>query len=87
MTTNQSPVSGHVSAQRPGPEAIRAAVAAHPERRERDLARDLGVSEAELVAAFCGEGVIRLTPSLSGICSGMKAVGEVMENISDNVGM
>lgn len=78
MTTSQSPVAGQVSAQRPGPEAIRAAVAAHPERRERDLARDLGVSEAELVAAFCGEGVIRLTPSLSGICNGMKAVGEVM---------
>ncbi|NBN62159.1 hemin-degrading factor [Microvirga tunisiensis] len=70
MTTTTSP--------RPGAEAIRAAVAAHPERRERDLARDLGVTEAELVAAFCGAGVTRLTPSLSTICNGMKTVGEVM---------
>ncbi|ADZ70692.1 hemin-degrading factor [Polymorphum gilvum] len=63
---------------RPTPNAIRRARADHPERRERDLARDLGISEAELVAAFCGKGVTRVTPSMSAICSAMAPVGEVM---------
>lgn len=60
------------------PEDIRAAVKARPERRERDLARDLDISEAQLVAAFCGQGARRLEASMAGICEGLQAVGEVM---------
>ncbi len=60
------------------PEEIRAAVSANPDRRERDLAQELGISEAQLVAAFCGHGVRRVEASMAGICEGMQAVGEVM---------
>lgn len=60
------------------PEEIRVAVSARPDRRERDLARELDISEAQLVAAFCGHGVRRIEASMAGICEGMRAVGEVM---------
>jgi putative hemin transport protein len=60
------------------PEEIRAAVNAWPDRRERDLARELDISEAQLAAAFCGHRAQRIEASMAGICEGMRAVGEVM---------
>jgi putative hemin transport protein len=46
--------------------------------RERDLAAQLGISEAELVAAHCGDGVRRLEPRVNDLLKGLEAVGEVM---------
>lgn len=67
-----------MSATRPGPEAIRAAAKENPDMRERDLARKLGVSEAEFVAAHCGVSAIRLEPRVSEILPALPALGEVM---------
>ncbi|WP_196223439.1 hemin-degrading factor [Roseibium sp. RKSG952] len=50
----------------------------YPKMRERDLARMLGVSEAELVASFCGHGTRRLEVRFDDIFEGLKTVGEVM---------
>lgn len=61
-----------------GPAAIRAARAADPEPRERDFAARHGISEAELVAAHCGQGVTRLEPRVDAMLSGLAAVGTVM---------
>jgi putative heme degradation protein len=41
---------------KPAPHEIRLARAGNPKMRERDLAGQLGVSKAELVAAHCGDG-------------------------------
>ena len=41
---------------KPAPHEIRIARAENPKMRERDLAAQLGISEAELVAAHCGDG-------------------------------
>jgi putative hemin transport protein len=49
-----------------------------PGIRTRDAARELGVTEAELVACRVGHGVVRLDPDFKAILSGMPAVGEVM---------
>lgn len=57
---------------------IRAARADKPKLRERDLAVNLGVSELELLAAHCGEGVVRLEPRVGDLLRGLEAVGEVM---------
>jgi len=46
--------------------------------RERDLALQLGISEAELVAAHCGEGVIRIEPRVNDILTSLEGLGEVM---------
>lgn len=46
--------------------------------RERDLAAELGISEAELVAAHCGDGVVRIEPRANDLLTGLEAVGEVM---------
>jgi putative hemin transport protein len=46
--------------------------------RERDLAAQLGISEAELVAAHCGDGVQRIEPRVNDLLAGLEAVGEVM---------
>lgn len=63
---------------RPGPEEIRRARAENPKMRERDLSSQLGVSEAELVAAYCGQGVVRIEPRVNDVLNGLEAVGEVM---------
>src|SRR6185437_10307933 len=63
---------------KPAPHEIRLARADNPKMRERDLASQLGVSEAELVAAYIGEGVVRLEPRVSDLLTGLEAVGEVM---------
>ncbi len=63
---------------KPAPHQIRAARAENPKMRERDLAMQLGISEAELVAAHCGEGVQRVEPRVNDLLLGLEAVGEVM---------
>lgn len=63
---------------KPDAPAIRQARADNPKMRERDLARQLGVSEAEFVAAWCGEGALRIEPRVNDLLAGLEAVGEVM---------
>ena len=63
---------------KPAPHEIRAARSDNPKMRERDLALQLGISEAELVAAHCGDGALRLMPNANDLLTGLDAVGEVM---------
>ena len=63
---------------KPAPHEIRIARTENPKMRERDLAAQLGISEAELVAAHCGEGVLRVEPRVDDLLNGLEAVGEVM---------
>ena len=63
---------------KPAPHEIRAARSENPKLRERDLALQLGISEAELVAAHCGESVRRIEPRVDDLLTGLEAVGEVM---------
>jgi putative hemin transport protein len=63
---------------KPAPHEIRAARADNPKMRERDLAGQLGISEAELIAANCGDGVQRIEPRVNDLLTGLEAVGEVM---------
>lgn len=63
---------------KPAPHDIRRARTDNPKMRERDLASQLGISEAELVAAHCGEGVVRIEPRANDLLAGLEAVGEVM---------
>ena len=60
------------------PADIRRAKAENASLRERDLARQLGISEAEYVAAWCGEGAVRIEPRVNDVLTGLEAVGEVM---------
>lgn len=66
------------TAAKPSPAAIRRARSDNPKMRERDLAASLGISEAELVAAFCGEGSIRVEPHYEKSFPGLQEVGEIM---------
>ena len=63
---------------KPAPHEIRIARAENPKMRERDLAVQLGISEAELVAAHCGDGVQRVEPRVNDLLKGLESVGEVM---------
>jgi putative hemin transport protein len=63
---------------KPAPHEIRRARTENPKTRERDLAAQLGISEAELVAAHCGDGVLRVEPRVNDLLTGLEAVGEVM---------
>src|SRR6478609_7182281 len=63
---------------KPAPHEIRRARTENPKTRERDLAAQLGISEAELVAAHCGDGVIRVEPRVNDLLTGLEAIGEVM---------
>ena len=63
---------------KPAPHEIRIARAENPKMRERDLAAQLGITEAELVAAHCGDGVQRVEPRVNDLLLGLEAVGEVM---------
>ncbi len=63
---------------KPAPHEIRRARSDNPKMRERDLAAQLGISEAELVAAHCGEGVLRVEARANDLLTGLEAVGEVM---------
>ncbi|WP_027232681.1 hemin-degrading factor [Phyllobacterium sp. UNC302MFCol5.2] len=60
------------------PETIRQARAENPKMRERDLAQQLGVSEAELVAAYCGISVVRISPRIETFLTEIASLGEVM---------
>ncbi|NHB77501.1 hemin-degrading factor [Rhodobacter calidifons] len=60
------------------PDLIRAARAEHPKLRERDLAAQLGISEAELVAAHVGHGVRRIAADPDRLVPALAALGEVM---------
>jgi putative hemin transport protein len=66
------------SVAKPAPAEIRRARADNPKMRERDLASQLGVSEADLVAAYVGESVRCIEPRISDLLKGLEAVGEVM---------
>jgi putative hemin transport protein len=63
---------------KPAPHEIRLARSDNPKMRERDLAAQLGISEAEFVAAHCGEGIVRIEPRVNDVLKGLEAVGEVM---------
>lgn len=63
---------------RPDAATIRQARADNPRMRERDLATQLGVSEAHLLAAHIGDGVQRIEPRANDVLVGLEAVGEVM---------
>lgn len=63
---------------RPDAATIRRARADNPRMRERDLAAQLGVSEAHLLAAHIGEGVQRIEPRANDLLAGLEPVGEVM---------
>ncbi|MBL4892593.1 MAG: hemin-degrading factor [Rhizobiaceae bacterium] len=59
-------------------ENIRSARIDNPKKRERELAGELGISEAEFVAAWCGDTVTRVSPDLATILPRLEDVGEVM---------
>jgi putative hemin transport protein len=63
---------------RPAPDEINRARLDNPKMRERDLAAQLNISEAELVAARCGEGAVRIEPRVDDLLNGLGSVGEVM---------
>lgn len=63
---------------KPAQHEIRRARAENPKMRERDLAQQLGISEADLVAAHCGETATRIEPRVDELLNGLEAVGEVM---------
>lgn len=63
---------------KPAPHEIRRARTENPKTRERDLAAQLGISEAELIAAHCGDGVVCIEPRVNDLLTGLEAVGEVM---------
>ncbi len=63
---------------KPTPEAIRQARADNPKMRERDLAQQLQISEADLVAAWCGINVIRISPRIETFLTEIQSLGEVM---------
>ncbi|WP_423066847.1 hemin-degrading factor [Devosia sp. CN2-171] len=60
------------------PEAIRDLRSANTKMRERDFARIHRISEAELVAAYVGQGNTRLVVDIAALLEGMPACGEVM---------
>jgi putative hemin transport protein len=60
------------------PDALLEAKAARPDRRARDLATSLGVSEGALVAAAVGRGATRLEPHPNDLMPAVATLGEVM---------
>ncbi|TIP53293.1 MAG: hemin-degrading factor, partial [Mesorhizobium sp.] len=60
---------------KPSPEEIRRAREDNPKMRERDLSAQLGISEAELVAAQCGISAVRVEPRVNDLLTGLEAVG------------
>jgi putative hemin transport protein len=63
---------------KPSAEEIRQARIDQPKTRERDLAEQLGISELELLAAHCGDRVVRIQTNVAEILKELGAVGEVM---------
>jgi len=66
------------SGSKPDAAQIRAARAQFPKMRERDLARTLGISEAELVASHVGHGTRRIAPRFDDLFPGLQKAGPVM---------
>ena len=60
------------------PEAIRAERREHPKLRARDLADKLKISEAQLLAAHCGQSATRIDAHPDQIIRAAKILGEVM---------
>jgi len=63
---------------RPTPSEIRAYRTANPKMRERDIAAQLGISEAALVAAECGLTAIRIDGDANRFLERAAELGEVM---------
>ncbi|MCT4557139.1 MAG: hemin-degrading factor [Pelagimonas sp.] len=57
---------------------IRDAIANNPKTRERDLAEQLGLSEAQLVAANVGHGATRIASHPNKLIPAVECLGEVM---------
>lgn len=66
------------SNSKPSPDEILQARAENPKLRERELAQLLNISEADYVAAQCGDTVIRIRADVDALLSGIESVGEVM---------
>ncbi|MGX8009853.1 hemin-degrading factor [Mesorhizobium sp. ORM8.1] len=64
--------------EKPSPETIRRAREDCPTILSRDLAGKLGISEAELYAAHCGFGALRIEARVNDVLTGLEAVGEVI---------
>ncbi len=62
----------------PSPDHIRAFRTENPNMRERDLADKLKISEAQLIAAYCGEGVTRVEAHPDKVIGAAQTLGEVM---------
>lgn len=60
------------------PSEIRAARLENPKKRERDLADELGISEAQLVAAQVGDNVVRIKADMDILMPWVNRLGEVM---------
>ncbi|MCV0397987.1 MAG: hemin-degrading factor [Rhizobiaceae bacterium] len=63
---------------KPTPQAIRQARIDNPKLRERDLAVQLGITEADYAAAHVGESVTRIEPRVEELLPRLEALGEVM---------
>lgn len=59
-------------------EEIRRLRGLNPEMRERDFARIQKISEAQLVGAYVGEGVVRLRADVETFLDGAPSLGEVL---------
>lgn len=62
----------------PTPDHIRAFRAENTSMRERDLADKLNISEAQLIAAYCGEGCVRVDAHPDKLMAAAQTLGEVM---------
>ena len=63
---------------KPGPAQIRALRAETPKPRARDFADQLGLTEADLVAAHVGHGVTSITPDPDRLMPWVGRLGDVM---------
>lgn len=63
---------------KPLPDEILRLQAEYPKMRERDFVAQIGISEADLVAAKVGAGARRIEPRVNEILGGLGALGEVM---------
>jgi putative hemin transport protein len=66
------------SIAKPSAADIRRERADNPKARESDVAKMLGVSEADLVAAHCGAGVRRIRADVGAFLTAAPSLGEVM---------
>lgn len=73
-----SVLESHPPSETPAAADIRASRLEHPKLRDRDLADQLGISEAQLTAAHVGQGVTRISPDLDRVMSALNRLGEVM---------